>query len=90
VAVDIDDDGLVDPILAVLPPVMVAKRGRKGLTAFYRAAEPLPSTNYKDANKRGLLDFLSNGRQSVIPGTIHPDLGRPYEWLTYATLINTR
>ena len=89
VAVDIDDDALVDPILAVLPDVLVAKRGRKGLTAFYRAAEQLSSTNYKDAEKRGLLDFLSLGKQTVIPGTIHPDTGRPYEWTTERTLLNT-
>lgn len=89
VAIDIDRDEIVDPILDVLPPVYVAKRGRKGLTAFYRAAEQLPSTNYKDADKRGLLDFLSVGKQTVIPGTIHPDTGRPYEWTTERTLLNT-
>ncbi|MBR1032294.1 bifunctional DNA primase/polymerase [Bradyrhizobium liaoningense] len=90
VAVDIDDDALVDPILAVLPPVMVAKRGRKGRTALFRAVEPLPSKNYRTADKRGLLDFLSVGKQTVLPPTIHPDTGHPYEWTTERTLLDTQ
>lgn len=88
VAVDIDDDSLIDPIRAVLPPIMVAKRGRKGFTAFYRAAEPLPSKNYRTADKRGLLDFLSAGKQTVLPPTAHPSGGR-YEWITEQTLLDT-
>ena len=89
VAIDIDDDALIDPILAVLPPVMVAKRGRKGLTAFMRAAEPLPSKNYRTADRRGLLDFLRDGKQSVLPPSCHPDTGRPYGWATERTLLDT-
>ncbi|TCU68268.1 bifunctional DNA primase/polymerase-like protein [Bradyrhizobium sp. R2.2-H] len=90
IAVDIDDDALVDPILAVLPPVMVAKRGRKGQTALFRAVEPLPSKNYRTADRRGLLDFLSVGKQTVLPPTIHPDTDRPYEWTTERTLLDTQ
>jgi hypothetical protein len=89
VAIDIDDDELVAPILAVLPEGFVGKVGRKGLTAFLRSAEPMPSTPYDDANGHRLIDFLSVGRQSVIPDTNHPDTGRPYEWTTERTLLNT-
>lgn len=89
VAVDIDDDDLIEPMLAVLPPVVVAKRGRKGLTAFYRATEPLPSNNYRSADKRGLLDFLADRKQTVLPPSIHPDTGAPYFWTTERTLLNT-
>jgi hypothetical protein len=87
VAVDIDDDSLIDAISAVLPPIMVAKRGRKGFTAFYRAAEPLLSKNYRTPDKRGLLDFLSVGKQTVLPPTAHP-AGGQYEWITKRTLLN--
>ncbi|MGY4428951.1 hypothetical protein ACVWWO_001428 [Bradyrhizobium sp. F1.13.1] len=89
VAVDVDDDSLIEPIIAVLPPCTVAKRGRKGVTAFYRAAEPLPSKNYRTADKLGLLDFLSVGKQTVLPPTVHADIGRPYEWTTERTLLDT-
>lgn len=88
VAIDIDDDSLIDAISAVLPPIMVAKRGRKGFTALYRAAEPLPSKNYRTADKRGLLDFLSVGKQTVLPPTAHP-AGGQYEWITERTLLDT-
>ncbi|UPK16791.1 bifunctional DNA primase/polymerase [Bradyrhizobium sp. 131] len=88
VAVDVDDDSLIDPILGALPPVLVAKRGRKGMTAFYRAVEPLPSKNYRTTDKRGLLDFLSAGKQTVIPKTPHP-AGGWYEWTTDRTLLDT-
>ncbi|MCL8489212.1 bifunctional DNA primase/polymerase [Bradyrhizobium denitrificans] len=89
VAVDIDDEALVEPLLAVLPRVLVAKRGRKGLTAFFRATETLPSKNYRSTDKRGLLDFLSGGKQTVLPPTKHPVTGRPYEWTTERTLLDT-
>ena len=36
-----------------------------------------------------LVEVLATG-QSVLPPTIHPDTGRPYRWLTRATLFNTR
>lgn len=88
VAIDIDDDDLVAPILDVLPPVLVAKRGRFGQTAFMRTAEPMPSTPYDGPDGR-LLDFLSVGRQTVLPPTLHPELGQPYHWTTERTLLNT-
>ena len=89
VAVDIDDETLIEPLLAILPPVFVAKRGRKGLTAFYRAGEPLPSKNYRTTDKRCLLDLLSEGKQTVLPPSIHPDTGEPYYWTTDRTLLDT-
>ncbi|RKE70650.1 bifunctional DNA primase/polymerase-like protein [Pseudorhodoplanes sinuspersici] len=95
VAIDIDDDVLIEPLTAVLPSVVVAKRGRKGLTAFYRGDHPRDDEqwwqkrNYKTAEKRGLLDFLAVGAQTVLPPTIHPDISQPYEWTTERTLIDT-
>ena len=88
VALDIDDDALVDPILAVLPDVLVAKRGRWGQTVFVRSSEAMASTPYDGPDGR-LLDLLSIGKQTVLPPTVHPDLNRPYEWLTPATLLDT-
>lgn len=88
IAIDIDDDALVDPLIAVLPPVVVAKRGRKGVTVFYRSLKPLPSKNYRTSDKRGLLDFLSDGKQTVLPPTAHPAAGH-YHWTTTRTLLDT-
>lgn len=90
VAVDIDRDELIEPVLAGLPYAMVAKKGRKGLTAFFRGdTSKIPSRNYNAADRGGLVDLLSHKRQSVIPPTLHKDTGEPYVWLTENTLLNT-
>lgn len=90
VAVDIDGyDAIIGPILSALPPAIVIKIGRKGLTAFYRSIVPMKSRSYNDTNGIRLLDFLSGGRQTVIPPSIHPDTGHPYYWWTDATLEDT-
>lgn len=90
VAVDIDGyDAIVGPILSALPPARVVKIGRKGLTSFYRSAERMESRSYNDANGIRLLDFLSGGRQTVLPPSIHPGTGRPYYWWSDATLEDT-
>jgi hypothetical protein len=89
VAVDIDRDEMIADIVAVLPDAMVGKVGKRGATYLFRSAEPMPSKNYRDGDGRGLIDFLSSGKQTVVPPTHHPDTGRPYEWLTPATLLNT-
>ena len=96
VSIDVDDENLVDEIRRELPHVMVAKRGRKGFTAFYRGEHPRgdedwwKKRNYKSADGRGLLDFLADGSQTVIPPSFHADTGKPYVWLTPDnTLLNT-
>lgn len=64
-AIDVDNPDLIEPIRAILPPILVEKFGRKGFTAFYRSEhsrndeEWWKKKNYKNADKRGLLDFLA-------------------------------
>jgi hypothetical protein len=90
IGIDIDDETLIGPLNAVLPSIMVAKRGRKGLTAFYRGEHPRSDIAWwQKKNYPGLLDFLANGSQSVLPPSIHPDTDRPYEWATPRTLLDT-
>ncbi|WP_114943489.1 bifunctional DNA primase/polymerase [Microvirga calopogonii] len=88
-AVDIDREELVAAILAVLPPVVVAKKGRKGLTIFYRGdTDRLRSRGFK-IDGHGVLDFLSHGKQTVLPPSLHP-AGVFYEWTTEATLLDVK
>ena len=55
------------------------KKGAKGYTAFFRyTGERSCSFN---VNGVRVLDVLSDGRQTLMPGTIHPD-GHAYIWLT--------
>lgn len=89
IAVDIDRDELVAPILAVLPERLVAKRGRKGETIFFRGdTDKLRSRGFK-IDGHGVLDFLSFGKQTVLPPSLHPATGIPYEWTTERTLLDT-
>lgn len=81
VAIDIDDDQLIEPVSAVLPHANVAKRGMKGQTLIgLMDKEPKQkSTTFKGASGVGNIDFLATGRQTVLSPTVHPDTGQPYE-----------
>ncbi len=87
VAIDIDSDdpavaAAVDAIAGVSP---VRKRGRRGFTAFFRASAAVKSRPFKFDNGDG-VDLLAHGRQTVLPPTIHPSTGQPYQWTTDDTL----
>jgi hypothetical protein len=85
VDVDTDADDLRSALSAVLPLSTVQKRGQKGFTAFYRASPNVKSAAF-NVNGERVLDLLAHGKQTVVPPTLHPDTGRPYEWLTDDTL----
>lgn len=92
VAVDFDTD---DPVIIsiareVFPESIVAKRGMKGRTDLYFAdGATIQNRKFYGHDKKPFLEVLSRGCQTVIPGTIHPDTGRPYEWLTKRTILDT-
>jgi hypothetical protein len=74
IALDIDTDD--ERVLALLPESNLIKKGKTGLTAFYR-------TNAKVHKKSSLehpVELLAVGAQSVIPPSIHPDTKQPYRW----------
>lgn len=58
-----------------------------GLRLFVRTREPLPSRklaqskDFRDGQKHSWeIELMSEGRQVVLPPTIHPDTKRPYVW----------
>lgn len=78
-ALDLDHPD--DPELNAMAPLSpVIKRGFKGETRFFR---PCPDLRTESLNG---LDILWQGRQTVLPPSIHPDSGKPYMWLTPDTL----
>lgn len=85
VAIDIDteDLSLIASIDAVIGPSPVRKKGKKGYTSFYRYNGEVPRS--WDVNKERVVDLLSEGRQTLMPGTQHPD-GMSYVYLTEDTL----
>ena len=82
-AFDVDADEYVRVIKTVLGPPLVAKRGRKGATFFVRCdkSDGLKSTKLMSSDGVGVADILFSGKMTVLPPSIHPDTGRPYEWL---------
>lgn len=86
-ALDFDDDvdGLHARILSLVPESPVAKRGAKGFTAFYRFTGQR-SHGYSVRGVR-VLDVLSQGRQTVLPPSLHP-AGGAYQWVTARTLAD--
>lgn len=75
---DYDTRG-TDALDALIPYTPVKKKGSKGYTAFFRYnGERSCSFNI---NGIRVMDVLSDGRQTLMPGTIHPD-GHTYIYLT--------
>lgn len=90
--IDTEDEEIVAAVCSVLPRPNVAKRGRKGYTAFYRAPDGWTPSGKKfkpSAVLPPMVEVLGTG-QSVLPPTLHPDTGKPYEWLTPDTLFTIR
>lgn len=96
VAIDLDYGSaeIRRAIESCLPPSPVRKVGAKGYTAFYRGDPNMKSKVFRlldreAGQKVSVCEILCRGRQTVLPPTIHPDTGRPYEWLTPDALDET-
>ena len=79
---DLSKDG-EDALSAIIPYTPIAKKGQKGWTKFYQYNGE-KSCSF-DVNGARVLDILSDGRQTVIPPTVHPS-GCSYIWITEDTL----
>ena len=75
---DWDIDGLHAQLLDMLPTSPCRKVGAKGFTGFYRYNGE-KSESWSRAGKT-VLELLSDGRQTVIPPSVHPETLKPYEW----------
>lgn len=69
---DNDVDNLHSKIVALLPPTQVIKVGAKGCTMFYQYNGQKTQSFSKNGVR--VLDVLSQGRQTVLPPSIHPDI----------------
>lgn len=82
VAVDIDDAYPDEErlIMAVLPPTPAVRFGKKGRQMFYRYTPAVEKKVKFEDGKRCIVEILTNGQQSVLAPSIHPDTGKPYSW----------
>ena len=88
IALDLDHDidGLHERVLKAAGSSPVAKRGQKGATFFYRYAGER-SRSFRRENQT-VAEILAGGRLVILPPTLHPLTGKPYVWLTQATLLD--
>jgi Bifunctional DNA primase/polymerase, N-terminal len=73
------DDAATEAMSSTIFPQTVTKWGGRGFTAFYRSKEPVATRSFKIGG-RVALQILSDGTQTVVPPTIHPDTKQPYAW----------
>ena len=79
VAVDVDttDPHVIALIEKHLPPSPWKRIGKKGFVSLYRYSGE-QSEQIKDSAGGVVLELLGDGRQVVLPPSIHPDTGQPY------------
>jgi hypothetical protein len=91
---DTDDKDIQRAATRALPKFLVAKKGRKGGTAFFWNSDGMvEARKFKTPTQDGGWDFLVEvlvTGQTVLPPTIHPEHGAPYKWVTPATLFDTK
>jgi len=81
IAIDRDyDQGVWDDIEKVIPQSPIKKMGAKGYTGFFKFSGQ--KSRVFNVNGKSVLEILSDGRQTVMPPTIHPDTGQPYKWIS--------
>lgn len=75
--IDVDPGGDVAPL--GLPPTVTALTGRGGSHYYFRHPGDLGNS----AGKLGPhIDTRGDGGQVVFPGSVHPDTGAAYEWVS--------
>lgn len=78
VAVDIDNDDILQDVLKILPPTPCWKVGSKGATYFYKFQDQVSNPKIY-LNGVPAIEILQDGQQTVLPPTLHPN-GNEYSW----------
>lgn len=73
------------------PGSLIGKSGRIGETLFVALSEPGTAKNMRlgRRDRSGGIDILAEGRQTVVPHSIHPTTHRPYVYTTDGTCEDT-
>jgi hypothetical protein len=86
--IDIDHDRyvrIVEAFFGGTPPC--GKHGAKGVTFFVQVSASLknkdffPAANLDLPEGAKVVELFIRGKQTVIPPSIHPETGKPYEWV---------
>jgi predicted P-loop ATPase len=63
-----------------MPPQVVSGNGRGSAHYYFRTARPFRQITYGKAKGQWEVVAYSDGRQMVLPPSIHPDTGAEYRW----------
>ncbi len=89
-AIDLDDDALVEPFLALNPQLRetLQTRGSRGRVLWVRCVGKYPQKTVKLKTVSGADagEFRSNGSQSIVWG-IHPGTQKPYEFVVELPVV---
>lgn len=81
IAVDIDHDDFQTKLEYAIGRKISGKVGKKGATWFCLANPDLKNRSFKTKEHGMIVELLCNGRQTVVPPSIHPETNQPYQWL---------
>lgn len=81
IAIDIDNEKYQFQIEQAIGRKVAGKKGRKGSTWFCLASPDFKNKSLKTKEDGMIVEILCDGRQTVIPPSIHPDTGVMYGWL---------
>jgi P4 family phage/plasmid primase-like protien len=75
--IDTEDEDLIAAIVEICGHSPWMRVGKKGMALAYKF-ESQKNFKLRSANGGMLCEFLGLGNQCVMPGSIHPETGRPY------------
>jgi putative DNA primase/helicase len=75
--IDTEDEELIKAIVEACGSSPWERIGKKGMALAYRW-EGQKNHKLRSADGDMICEFLGQGNQVVLPGSIHPDTGRPY------------
>ena len=90
--IDIEDHGLIGYVERAIGNGCLKKIGHKGVSFIARGQGAIKSRDmhsYWEGKKRPAGDILAQGKQTVIPPSVHPDTKLPYRWISKETVENT-
>lgn len=90
--IDIEEAELIRCVERAIGVKVPVKRGRKGYTYFIRLDREQKSTKFtweRDGKKTAAIDILAKNAQTIVPPSIHPDTGVPYQWVGKRNLLET-
>lgn len=83
-AIDLDDDDLVKPFMEANPWMAktTVTRGARGCQVWVRIKGNYPPASALKRDGRKCGEWRTDGNQSIVPPSIHPDTGRPYTFVS--------